>query len=202
MGCARTEPPGPFPFAAVDLTTDGGPAALASRARSELGTLDLLVLCAGEYGPGGAGYDPGRPSQSVGTLSAPDALEVLAVNAVAPLLTVQATLSLLMSGRSLPLVLLVSSRVGSLTLRSSPGDLYYAPSKAAANMAVRSLAMLDPLPATFVAVDPGWVRTAAGGHKATIEAPEAARALVAFIASVSPDHNGGFFAADGTPIPW
>ena len=186
----------------VDLTAADGPQRLANRAARTLGAVDLVVLNAGGYGPSGRGYEPSRPQQNVGSLTAPAALEVLAVNAVAPLMTAQALIPLLSPGPPLPVVMLVSSRVGSLSLRRSAGDLYYAPSKAAANMVLRALSMLAPRPATFVAVDPGWVRTAAGGTAAPVGAHAAGAALVALLGRIDDRHNGSFIGLDDAPIPW
>lgn len=191
--------PGNFNYVSVDLTTPEGPAALAA---SVTEPLDLVVLAAGVYGPGSAGYNPGSADQDLGTLTAKEALEVLAINAVAPLMTIQALVEHMRRADSLPVVAVLGSQVGSLGQRTRHGDLYYAPSKAAVNMVVRSLAALRPLPAAFVAIDPGWVRTQAGGAHAPDAPDNVADDLVDLFMALTEADNGRFIDRSGRPIPW
>lgn len=200
LGCARRsapEPPATFEYMSVDLSTDSG----AARVAEVSGPIDLLVVSVGVYGPGGAAYDPSRPVQSVGTLTREAAVDVYAQNFVAPLLTIQALLPRLRPDGAARVVL-IGTRVASFGTRAEAGDLYYAPSKAAAHMLMRSLATLDPLPASFVVVDPGWVRSAAGGSFAPDEPEAASVRLLTFFERLGQAHNGGFYDRDGHAIPW
>jgi NAD(P)-dependent dehydrogenase (short-subunit alcohol dehydrogenase family) len=53
-----------------------------------------------------------------------------------------------------------------------------------------------------VALHPGWVQTDMGGPQAPLLAVDAVRAMLAFVDQLRPDQHGGFFASDGTRLPW
>jgi NAD(P)-dependent dehydrogenase (short-subunit alcohol dehydrogenase family) len=205
LGCGRTDlrarPPG-FAYVQADVTTQVGLRRLAEHARAVLTTVELLVLNAGVYGQGGTAFDPAVPSQDLGMLRAAEALEVHAVNAVAPLMVVQELRALFRHGQPASLVVLVSSRVGSLMERTTTGDMYYAASKAAANMTIRCLAAIDPPIGTFVALDPGWFCSGAGGSSAPSTPAEVSARIVTLLPTLTADDSGAFLGLTGRVIPW
>lgn len=97
----------------------------------------------------------------------------------------------------------LSSLMGSIGLTQGGPRYAYRASKAAVNMLVRALAGdLASRGVICVSLHPGWVRTRMGGPQATLAPSESAAALVHLINHLSPAHSGGFYAFDGSPIPW
>lgn len=141
----------------------------------------------------------------LGSLSADDFLEVMRVNALAPLLIARALRPNLLAGGRKVLVN-ISSRAGSLaegTLDDDDGDYAYRCSKAAMNMATVKLAQdLRRDGIAVISLHPGWVRTDMGGEGATIDAAESAAGLKALIDATTLAGTGSFRAYDGRAIPW
>ncbi|WP_292936899.1 SDR family oxidoreductase [Noviherbaspirillum sp.] len=95
----------------------------------------------------------------------------------------------------------LSSGMGSVSgTESSYGWLYRA-SKSALNMVVKS-ASFDYPKATFVVLDPGWVKTDMGGPGAAITAEESVRGLLQVIASLTPGDTGAYRSRSGKRLDW
>ncbi len=121
------------------------------------------------------------------------------VNSLAPLRLTQALLGNLRNGSK---VVLISSRMGSIDDNSSGGMYGYRMSKAALNMAGKSLAVdLKPLGIAVGILHPGMVATALTGNQG-IPAEQAAQQLVERIDALSIDSSGQFFHANGNALPW
>jgi len=121
------------------------------------------------------------------------------VNSIAPLRLTQALLSNLRNGSK---VVLITSRMGSIDDNSSGGMYGYRMSKAALNMAGRSLAVdLKPLGIAVGIFHPGMVATALTGEQG-IDPAAAAQQLVERIDELSLDSSGQFFHANGQALPW
>ncbi len=139
------------------------------------------------------------------TLETGDFLEVMRVNALAPLLVARALRPNLLAGRRKVLVN-ISSRAGSLaegTMDDEDGDYAYRCSKAALNMATVKLAQdfrRDGI--AVVSLHPGWVRTDMGGDEAAIGVAESAAGLKALIDGTTLADTGTFRAYDGRTIAW
>lgn len=104
------------------------------------------------------------------------------------------------SGRSFAVV---TSLMGSITDNSSGGFYSYRMSKAAANMAVRSLAHdWQPVGLKVCALHPGWVATAMGGPSAPLTPAESVAGMRAVLASLTPERSGGFYRYTGDSIAW
>ncbi|HET6631449.1 MAG TPA: SDR family oxidoreductase [Rhodanobacteraceae bacterium] len=177
---------------ALDLAEPDAIDALAARLAAERSSLDLLVNNAGVLVSG----------ERFGKVRAAPLAESFAVNASAPLLLTQALAPLLERGHQ-PHVLCVSTQIASIAQTSSFRTVSYAMSKVALNMAVRRLAAaLGPRGVCVIAVHPGWLRTRMGGDTASVEPGTAARLLLELTARLGVDDGGGFYASDGTPIPW
>ncbi|MFI5911850.1 SDR family NAD(P)-dependent oxidoreductase [Dactylosporangium sp. NPDC051541] len=173
-------------------------------ATAVLGPIDVLVNNAGVYNADGTPHEHGSDRQSLHGVDAREALDVLHVNTVAPLVVAAAWRDRL-TGTDRPggpLLVNVSSRFGSLTERTGGGDYYYAMSKAGLNMVTRGLAA-DLGPAvTVVSVHPGWARTGVGGARAPLSAAVAAAGLGALLERLGPADTGRFLDQDGRDIPW
>lgn len=165
--------------------------------RAETDALDLLVNNAGIYSTKGR-----QDAQTFGDLSFEEALAVLRVNSVAPLLIAQQYLDLLRAGEQ-PKLVSISSGLGSIAGNRSGAPYYYNASKAALNMVMHGLAV-DEASAGIITVllDPGWVKTDMGGPNAQLEPTESISGLIRVIDSLTPEQNGRFLTWQGKEQPW
>lgn len=121
------------------------------------------------------------------------------VNAIAPLRLTHALLGNLRNGSK---VVLITSRMGSIDDNGSGGMYGYRMSKAALNMAGKSLAIdLKPAGIALGIFHPGLVATALSGEQG-IPPEQAAQQLVERIDMLSLETSGQFFHANGNPLPW
>ncbi|MCZ4094463.1 SDR family oxidoreductase [Sinorhizobium psoraleae] len=157
--------------------------------------IDLLINNAGIRGDTGG----------LGTLDPEEFLEVMRVNALAPLLLVRALLPNILAGER-RIVANISSRAGSLaegTLDDDEGDYAYRCSKAALNMATVKLAQdLRKRGVVVLSLHPGWVKTDMGGEAATVPITESAAGLKAVIDKAGVANSGSFLAFDGKRVSW
>jgi NAD(P)-dependent dehydrogenase (short-subunit alcohol dehydrogenase family) len=139
------------------------------------------------------------------TLEADDFLDVMRVNALAPLLMTRALLANLKDGKR-RIVVNISSRAGSLaegTLDDDDGDYAYRCSKAALNMATVKLAQdLKGDGISVLSLHPGWVKTDMGGSDAVVSVADSAAGLKAIIDRADLAASGSFHAYDGRRISW
>jgi len=122
------------------------------------------------------------------------------VNALGPLLVTAKLRSRLQQGAK---VALITSRMGSIDDNTSGGFYGYRMSKAALNMAGKSLA--EDLKRQGVAVailHPGMVKTDMVGDHGQIEPEQAAQGLLARVEALTLATTGGFWHANGERLPW
>ena len=130
------------------------------------------------------------------------ALQVLAVNTVGPLRVTQALLPALRRGRN-PLVMNMSSGLGSIANNNRGTSVDYRASKAALNMISRTMAAdLREEGFLVVSMSPGWVRTDMGGENANLSPAESVSGILRTLAGLNQENSGGFFNHDGTELPW
>ncbi|GMB81096.1 SDR family oxidoreductase [Shinella zoogloeoides] len=178
---------------ALDVADEGSIAALGERLCGQ--PVDIVINNAAIRGDTG-GLD---------TLETGDFLEVMRINALAPLLLARALRPNLLAGRRKVLVN-IGSRAGSLaegTVDDEDGDYAYRCSKAALNMATVKLAQdfrRDGI--AVISLHPGWVRTDMGGAEATIDVAESAAGLKALIDATTLAETGSFRAYDGRTVAW
>ncbi|MBB4184640.1 NAD(P)-dependent dehydrogenase (short-subunit alcohol dehydrogenase family) [Sinorhizobium terangae] len=196
IACARaaTAPDGEgIEHRQLDVADMGSIAALAAGLGGR--PIDLLINNAGIRGDTGG----------LATIDPDDFLEIMRINALAPLLIVQALLPNLLAGER-PIVANISSRAGSLaegTLDDDDGDYAYRCSKAALNMATVKLAQdLRKHGIAVLSLHPGWVKTDMGGEGARIRVAESATGLKAIIDGVGLADSGSFRAFDGKQVSW
>ena len=163
------------------------------------GPFDLVFVAVGVLG---------TPEKALSALTADEMARVFAVNAVGPALVLRHVGRLL--DRDAPGVCAVlSARVGSIGDNQIGGWYSYRASKAALNQIVHGAAIelgRSHKQSVVVALHPGTVETPftadyAGRHK-TVPAAQAARDLLGVMRGLSPEQSGGFFAYDGSEIPW
>lgn len=180
--------------------------AQAARQISALGTPTRVLIATGIlHGEGLA------PEKTLRSLNAEALSRVFQINAVGPALVAKYLLPL--TPRDRPSVLAaLSARVGSIGDNQLGGWYGYRASKAALNMLIHTLAIEHQRTrpqGICVVLHPGTVDTAlsapfqAGVASPKLFTPEhSATALLAVIDGLGPQANGGFYAWDGTPIPW
>jgi NAD(P)-dependent dehydrogenase (short-subunit alcohol dehydrogenase family) len=182
-------------FVALDVTDDASVAAAAERVAAE-GGLDVLVNNAGISG----GFKP------VAEVTPEDVERVLATNVLGIVRVTQAFVPLLERSDN-PVVVNVSSGMGSLGITTDPSrlestlvGLAYPTSKAAVNMLTSQYA--KALPGMRVnAVDPGYTATDFNGHRGTQTVEEGAEVIVRMAKLDASGPTGTFVDKTGV-APW
>ncbi|WP_457581089.1 SDR family oxidoreductase [Ensifer canadensis] len=157
--------------------------------------VDVLINNAGIRGDTGG----------LATLDGDDFVEVMRINALAPLLLARTLRANLLSGAH-RIIANISSRAGSLaegTLDDDDGDYAYRCSKAALNMATVKLAQdfhMDGI--TVLSLHPGWVKTDMGGDEANVAVATSAAGLKTIIDGADMADSGSFRSYDGRRISW
>ena len=154
--------------------------------------------------------DRGNPEKSIKDLESSRLLYSYRVNVVGPLAIFRNCLDLIKAAEQ-PVIAFLSAQVGSIEDNNSGGWYGYRMSKAALNMAVKSLAIEcarfknNP---TVVAIHPGTTRTKLSEpflkHRksAVREAEESAAAILKLVNDLKPEDSGKFFNTKGEIIPW
>lgn len=161
------------------------------------GPFDLIFVALGVLGV---------PEKSLGAIDADAMADVFAVNAIGPALILKEVPKLLAKDG---VCAVLSARVGSIGDNQIGGWYSYRASKAALNQIVHGAAIeigRSHKKSKVVALHPGTVETSftanyAGRHK-TVPADQAAANLLTVCEALTPDQSGGFFAYDGSEIPW
>src|SRR5471032_1157844 len=96
----------------------------------------------------------------------------------------------------------ISSRMGSIGLRSGTSGWTYHASKAAVNSVLKDASIALAGRALCAAFHPGWVRTEMGGAGADIDASESVAGMRRALAELDAVRNGSFLNYDGTPLAW
>ena len=192
---------------ALSATADVTDETSLARAAAKIGDpVELMVVTAGVLVGRSA-----RPERRVAELTPEGLAESFAVNAIGPALAAKHFAPLLPRDRRAVFAVL-SARVGSIADNRLGGWYGYRASKAALNMIVRTLsvelARTHP-EAICVALHPGTVDTALsrpfqrGVLADRLQSPAAAaRRLIDATAGLTTADSGGFFAADGSAIPY
>jgi len=155
--------------------------------------IDVLINNAGVSGNRAAG---------VGSMDYQSLADTLHTNALGPLKVTEA-FSEQVEASYLKIVVMISSRMGSVADTTSGGSLIYRTSKAALNMVMKCLSLeLKSQGITLVSVHPGWVRTDMGGEAATLTPPESVTALRTLFYQLRLTDSGKFYNYDGLELPW
>lgn len=155
--------------------------------------VELLINNAGVWG---------GDHQSLGELDEATALATFATNAVAPVRVVATLLEPLRRARAARIVH-VTSGMGSIAENTSGGNYAYRMSKAALNMAAKSMAVdLRRHGISVAVINPGWVKTDMGGPSAQISVTESVRGMLAAIDGLTSASSGAFLDWNGGAHPW
>ena len=124
----------------------------------------------------------------------------LEVNSLGPLRVTAALRDRLGRGSK---VAIITSRMGSIDDNTSGGSYGYRMSKAAVNMAGRSLAHdLRDAGVAVAILHPGFVRTGMTGGQGLMDPDESAAGLATRIDELTLESTGSFWHANGERLPW
>lgn len=106
-------------------------------------------------------------------------------------------------GSEKALVVNISTFLASISLNNDGGLYPYRCSKAALNMATKSMSVdLKKDQILVTAIHPGWVKTDMGGKNAPLEVETSTSSILDFIQNINETHNGGFYQYDGAALNW
>jgi len=176
---------------------------IAVWANEMFGRIDLIVNNAGinpkDYS------DKSRMAKAfyLKDLDAKEMLDVLHINSIAPVLIVKHFRQLLQKSKK-PIVINISSWLGSVTNLTFGGHYGYVGSKNLLNVLNKSMANeLKQENIICINVNPGWVQTDMGGQKAQFTTEQAVTNILNNILSkVSIHDSGKFLSFDGSEHPW
>lgn len=167
----------------------------AARLRADVGgaPLDLLFANAGAMGPAG---------QRFGEVDVEGTLELIRVNALAPLKLAEAFADNV-ANSARKLIAFQTSLMGSVGDNSGGGAYAYRMAKAALNMAGKGVSNdLRARGVIAVLLHPGWVRTRMGGPGGKISVDECVEGQQRILDKLTPAQSGKFFNFDGRELPW
>lgn len=155
--------------------------------------IDLLLNNAGFIG---------QRAGRLGAVDYDDWLVVLHINLIGPARVSAAFVDNVLASQQKKLIVL-STRMASLSECQASDFMAYRTSKAATNMLTKLVANdLGPKGAIVAAFHPGWVQTELGGPRAPTPASESVSAMRKTLAGLAGEDNGRFINYDGSTIPW
>ena len=154
--------------------------------------LDVLIYNAGIRG-----------SSGVNSLDPDEVSTVLDTNSVGAIRVVKAFRSNLSEGDERGKIALITSLMGSIDDNRSGGSYGYRMSKAALNMAGRSMAVdFQNEGIDVILLHPGWVETDMGGPNARIGVEESVTGMMSILDRLNPEMSGTFWHSNGNELPW
>jgi NAD(P)-dependent dehydrogenase (short-subunit alcohol dehydrogenase family) len=177
---------------ATPLRLDVADAASASGLAWQIdgAAFDVVIVNAGVHGPRSQGLQP--PNEA-------DFDHVMHTNVLGPMRVLPQVAEALAPGARLAVI---SSRMGSISMRTAASSGLYRASKAALNSVLKDASLVLAGRAICVAFHPGWVRTDMGGSSADIDVETSVAGLRRTLATRTAADNGSFFNFDGTPLAW
>ncbi len=167
----------------------------------EQDAVDLLINNAGTMGHGSFA-ETGFDYQAFGTFDRDEWLRVFDINVCTPMALTEMLVAKLEAADA-PVVVTISSMMGSNTLNTMGNSYPYRASKSAVNSMMKSMGVnLRDRGIVCVAMHPGWVRTDMGGPDAHIDPTESIQGMRAAIAKLTIDDAGRFLAWDGNEMPY
>ncbi|KAL3268416.1 hypothetical protein HHI36_007529 [Cryptolaemus montrouzieri] len=138
--------------------------------------------------------------------------EVFQTNLIGPVMLTKALLPLLKKAASNSpkqycieggAIINMSSILGSITLNDIGGMYPYRCSKAALNMATKTLSIdLKSDGILVTSIHPGWVKTDLGGQGAPMQVNDSISQIIDLMKNLNESHNGGFYQYDGKKLEW
>lgn len=151
--------------------------------------IDVALYVAGVMAGGNAGDPP-----------AADVFDqVMRTNVLAPMRVLPQLVEVLAPDARL---VVLSSRLGSIGLRTNGNSWLYRASKSAVNSVVKDISFGLQGKAICVAMHPGWVKTDMGGAGADLDVTQSVADMRTTVASLRAEHNGTFINHDGQVLAW
>lgn len=151
--------------------------------------VDVALYVAGVMAGGNAGDPP-----------AADVFDqVMRTNVLAPMRVLPQLADLLAPDARL---VVLSSRMGSIGLRTNGDSWLYRASKSALNSVVKDISFGLQGKAICVAMHPGWVKTDMGGAGADLDVTQSVSDMRSTVAGLRAEHNGTFINHDGQALAW
>jgi NAD(P)-dependent dehydrogenase (short-subunit alcohol dehydrogenase family) len=182
----------------LDVTDHAAVDALGQEMRDV--ALDVLINCAGIFGPEGFGGE----GQNFASMDYALWRKVLEVNTLAPYKFTQTFVPHLTKSKN-PRVALITSQMGSMAGMKEAGMIStaYQSSKAALNMTGITLSTeLRPKGITVLLLHPGWVQTDMGGSEAPVKPTESITGMRKVIADAGMSDTASYHDYQGKQIAW
>lgn len=143
------------------------------------------------------------PEMKFGDVDQAGFLEIFKINSIAPVLVSQALVDQIAKSR-LKIIANMASRLASIELNTDSGYFIYRASKAALNMATKSMAIdLKSRGISVISLRPGLVKgSGLGGPNATTSLEESAEGMHAILNNITLRDSGIFINYDGERFPW
>lgn len=175
----------------LDVRDEAQISRLAERLRGN--PVDLLINNAGVRG---------MEAYALGEIDAGAFRDTMDINVLGPLKVAESFLPHLRAGTD-PLLVMMSSNLGSIEKNRSGGDYSYRASKAALNAVMRSLSLdLAGDGITVIALHPGWVKTDMGGREAPLSVQESVQGIRELLGRLTLRDTGRFLRWDGREESW
>lgn len=175
--------------------------ALGSKLSKQVDYISTVINSAGVYSLRSKRWD--NRTTLLETVTDEELIHVFRINAVAPVLITRSLRPLLAAAPGGGRVVNLTSLLGSVSEKDTPGDYAYCASKAALNIMTRGLAAeLAGEGIICVAVTPGWVRTEMGGAHASLTPEESAQRLLATTDALVQSDSGRLIDEHGGDLPW
>lgn len=168
------------------------PATIEALAAEIDGPIDVLLNNAGTF----------RDRRGFGNSDYDAWLETFKVNVLGPMRVAEAFVDHVARSER-KVIANVTSKMGSIADNTSGGCVSYRSTKAALNMATKSMSLdLAGRGICAVVLHPGWVQTDMGGMSAPLETQPSIAGMRKVIGGLGPGDSGRFFNYDGAEIPW
>jgi NAD(P)-dependent dehydrogenase (short-subunit alcohol dehydrogenase family) len=162
----------------------------ALRKNLEGENLDILYVNAGIMGD---------KEQEIAKVSTDEFNHVMLTNALGPLRVLETLGDLVKPAGTMAVM---SSGLGSVATNTSGGYDVYRASKAALNMLLKTLAARDEKKCTYLAISPGWVKTAMGGEQAPLSVETSAAGIAKTIEAHHEREGVHFVDYQNVKVPW
>ena len=199
--------PGAVTVERLDLLDFGSIDSLAERLKGR--PIDILINNAGAFGPRNdeaTDLFERLQDQLFGNVDYDAMVDVIKVNAVAPLKLVEALHGNIRAGEGKKVVYISSSAgsiAGGLAWKALAVPMIYTTSKCTTTkVAMQTSMVLKHDGITTVALCPGHVRTRLGGPEAMLDVDRSVSALRGLIGELTIEDNGTFRMFNGETVPW